>query len=109
VTQSGKIRPNPRNRSFSMRCMDVVGGIIRSVNGYRAEILRLALICDSCATSDAAGYRQPAVQYVALCACASRKNFTDYASLVCKMTGLQNTLITQRMRYQSAGRQRGGL
>lgn len=92
-----------------MRCMDVVGGIIRSVNGNRGEILRLALVCDSCATSDAADCRPPAVQYVALSACASRKNFVDYASLVCKMTGLQDAIRTPVVRYQSAGRQRGGL
>ena len=85
-----------------MRCMDVVGGIIRSVNGNRGEILRLALVCDWCATSDAVEYRRHAVQYVALCACASRKNFADYASLVCKMTGLQDALRTPVVRYQSA-------
>ncbi len=81
-----------------MRCMDVVGGIIRSVNGYRGEILRWALICDSCAASDAAECRQLAVQYVALCGCASRKNFADYASLVRKMRWLQNTFRKSAVR-----------
>ena len=38
VTQSGKMRPKPRNKSFSKRSMNVVGGIIRAVRSNRVRI-----------------------------------------------------------------------